>query len=260
MRKYLLVLIGIMAITGCTTTGNYPQNVDAVSSAVPEATYYNVMPVAREDLYHEVGPMETLWRIATMYGVDQQQIIQVNHITDPTKLAIGQKLLIPQAASVRSVIPLYDVRPWEYIVIHHTATDTGNATTVNAIHHQRGFWYGLGYHFLIDNGTKGKEIGQIEAGPRWIKQMDGAHCNAAGMNEHGIGIALVGNYSETYVPEKMLSQLVYLVNVLRAHYGIPIENVVGHRDVPGKHTECPGNNFPWNEFIRRLRASQPISG
>ena len=110
----------------------------------------------------------------------------------------------------------------------------------------------MGYHFLIDNGTATKSDGQIEVGPRWIKQEVGAHANANGMNEHGIGIAIVGNYSETYLNETELESLVYLVTTLQRYYHIPDRNVIGHRDVPGKNTECPGKNFPWAEFKRRL--------
>ncbi len=51
---------------------------------------------------------------------------------------------------------------------------------MDAIHRKRGFDRGLGYDFVIDNGTNTRVDGQIEASPRWIKQMEGAHCDAAG--------------------------------------------------------------------------------
>ena len=191
-----------------------------------------------------------------MYGVDMENIMQANSLKDPTAIKVGQKLLIPQAAKeARSIIPVYNVRPWDYIVVHHSATETGSALTIDQMHYRRGFPNGLGYHFLIDNGSLGKVAGQIEVGPRWVRQADGAHCNAAGMNEHGIGICLIGNFSERhYVSERQLNSLVVLTNALRKHYGIPLDHVIRHRDVPGKNTECPGNYFPWNEFKRRLAA------
>jgi N-acetyl-anhydromuramyl-L-alanine amidase AmpD len=138
-------------------------------------------------------------------------------------------------------------------VIHHTATEVGNAMTIDHIHYRRGFGDGLGYHFLIDNGTLGRINGQIEVGPRWIRQEDGAHAKASRMNEKAIGISLVGNFSEQRrVSEAQLNSLVFLVNALRKHYGIPLDHIIGHRDVPGANTECPGNYFPRNEFKRRL--------
>ena len=235
---------------GCGTSG--PSQLGPSSTVVLNSP----MSFVRQDLYHQVARLETVWRISKMYGVSVEDIMAANRLKDPSSISVGQKLLIPKATEPRSVIPLYSVRPWGYIVIHHSATHNGNALMIDGLHYRRGFENGLGYHFLIDNGTLGKGLGQIEVGPRWVKQENGAHANAAGMNENGIGICLIGNYSETYVPEIQLQSLVLLVNTLRAHYKIPLDHVIRHRDVPGKNTECPGNFFPWDEFKRRLKTSQ----
>lgn len=205
-----------------------------------------------QSLVHVVGPSETLWRVSKIYNVDIQTLLKVNHLDDPTKIQKGQKLLIPHTMGPRPVIPLYPGRRWTYIVIHHTATHEGDAYSIDNLHHKRGFWHGLGYHFLINNGTNGKTDGQIEVGPRWIKQMDGAHANADGMNEKGIGIALVGNYSETNVSEPELASSVFLVKTLQKYYRIPDDRVIRHSDVRGKHTECPGTRFPWQKLKHRL--------
>jgi N-acetyl-anhydromuramyl-L-alanine amidase AmpD len=207
---------------------------------------------APHDVYHIVGPSETLWRISKTYDVDMKTLMRVNHLKNPNEIKNGQKLLIPRTLGPRPVIPLYPTRRWSYIVIHHTATEDGNAHSLDNLHHKRGFWNGLGYHFLIDNGTDGKASGQIEVGPRWVKQMDGAHANANGMNQIGIGIALVGNFSETNVSKGQFDSLLFLVKTLQKYYRIPPQNVIRHQDVPGKVTECPGNYFPWGEFKRRL--------
>jgi LysM repeat protein len=132
----------------------------------------------RQDLYHVIGPAETVYRIGRMYDVPADAILRANHITDPRSLKIGQKILIPGAASLRPVIPLFKSSKWRYIVIHHSVTDDGDATSLDRIHRRRGFDRGLGYDFVIDNGTRTRRDGQIEASPRWIKQMDGAHCKA----------------------------------------------------------------------------------
>ena len=224
---------------------------------MPPASYIiptEGVPVSiRHNLYHEVAPMETLWRISKMYGVNINAIVAANHLKNPTSISAGQKLLIPSVSRIRPIIPVYNTRPWSYIVIHHSATHAGNALTIDGLHQRRGFENGLGYHFLIDNGTLGKKEGQIEVGPRWVKQADGAHCNAAGMNENGIGICMIGNFSENQVSGKQLNSLVFLVNALRRHYRIPTDRVIRHGDVPGKNTECPGRYFPWEELKHRLR-------
>ncbi len=247
--RVALTLISILFLFGCASDET---DVPSVSSIFSTG---NVPISIPQDLYHQVKPKETVWRISKMYGVSVQSIVEANHLSSAKSISTGQKLLIPKAKGeeMRSVIPVYNVRPWDYIVIHHTATEEGNAMTIDQLHHRRGFENGLGYHFLIDNGTQGRQEGQIEVGPRWSKQMDGAHANAAGMNEHGIGICMIGNFSEHYVTERQLNSLVFLTAVLRQYYGIPLSHVIRHRDVPGKNTECPGNYFPWDEFKRRLQ-------
>ncbi|MDD5670965.1 MAG: N-acetylmuramoyl-L-alanine amidase [Candidatus Omnitrophica bacterium] len=204
-----------------------------------------------QTIQHVVGPSETLWRISKMYDVDIQTLIQVNHLRNASELKKGQLIIIPQTYGPRPVIALYPNHKWRYIIVHHTATDVGNALDIDRSHMARG-WDSLGYHFLIDNGTDGKFPGQIEIGPRWVKQQDGAHTKASDMNAKGIGIALVGNYSETGVPSEQFNALVFLVRTLQDYYHIPNANVIGHRDVPGANTECPGNKFPWREFKQSL--------
>ena len=111
----------------------------------------------------------------------------------------------------------------------------------------------MGYDFLIDNGTEGKQDGQIETSSRWIKQEDGAHCKADDMNCRGIGICLVGNFNKERVTQKQLDSLVYLVRILRNYYKIPVANILGHGQVSGAKTECPGKALPLAELKARVR-------
>ncbi len=206
----------------------------------------------RRTITHEVAPMESVWRIAKIYDVSEQSIYEANHLQPGEPIRIGQKLIIPNAKGMRNVVPLYANSQWKYLVIHHTATEIGKATLIHNSHHDRGFWQGLGYDFLIDNGTLGKGDGQIEVSPRWIKQQSGAHCQADGMNTKGIGIALVGNFNVERPTPAQMDSLVYLCATLRQYYRIPVSYVVGHRDVPGAKTDCPGKNFPWQAFVKQL--------
>lgn len=200
---------------------------------------------------HEVGPLETVWRISRMYDVTPESIYSANRLRPNDSLEIGQKLIIPNARMIRYIVNLYPNQRWSYIVLHHTATDTGNAKTINRSHGDRGFWNGLGYHFLIDNGTMGKGDGQIEMSPRWIRQQVGAHCKAGGMNEKAIGIALVGNFSNELPTPNQMQSLNFLLATLRDYYRVPLSNIVGHREVEGAKTECPGRLFP----IQSIRQS-----
>ena len=44
---------------------------------------------------HVVQPGEWIWQIARIYGVDPQDIIDANGLTDPSRLTVGQELVIP---------------------------------------------------------------------------------------------------------------------------------------------------------------------
>lgn len=139
--------------------------------------------------------------------------------------------------------PSWDVnisREWRHIVIHHSAGTTGSAAAFDRAHRERG-WDGLGYHFVIGNGTLSGD-GEVETGYRWRRQMPGAHAGNAEYNQHGIGICLVGDFEHNARPTpRQMASLRQLVRYLQVKTGVPTCEVIGHGDVPGKSTACPGN-------------------
>lgn len=266
---FLLPAVMLLFFPSCSTTvvqpppaSYYPQAPSAPLTRAPHPGNARVSEQclttlgAPRTVTHEVGPMETIWRIARMYGVSEESIYAANGLKPGAPIHIGQKLVVPKAKMLRHVIGLYPNKRWKYIIVHHTATDIGNAKLINHTHEDRGFWHGLGYHFLIDNGTLGKGDGQIEEAPRWVRQQVGAHCKAGGMNEKAIGIALVGNFDVELPTENQLQSLVYLLETLCRYYHIPTRNILGHRNVEGAATDCPGKRFPWTR-VRQCLSSLP---
>lgn len=131
---------------------------------------------------------------------------------------------------------------WRYIVIHHSATDRGNAEVFDRAHRRHG-WDELGYHFVIDNG-KGGPDGRVETGTRWVSQKYGAHCGGTPGNEYnsyGIGICLVGSFGKRLPSAAQLAALEKLVTDLAETYYIPARNVISHREAPKARTQCPGD-------------------
>lgn len=240
--KYVWLILGI-----CVLLNSCARAPVKAPRYPPTEVYPGESPGVRKDVYHVVGPGETIWRISKMYNVPMAMIVSSNKLGGPENIKMGQKLLIPDAQEIRPVVSLYPSSQWKYIVVHHSASESGNALSIFNAHTQRGF-DGAGYHFIIDNGSAGKKDGHIEATPRWIKQKDGAHCKAADMNHLGIGICLVGNFSKERVSRRQMDSLVYLVNKLRKYYKISQSHVLGHRQVPGAKTECPGKYFPFDEL------------
>ncbi|MHC4135068.1 MAG: peptidoglycan recognition protein family protein [Planctomycetota bacterium] len=145
-------------------------------------------------------------------------------------------------------------RRWRYIVIHHMASPKGSAAVIDRMHRKRG-WDGLGYHFVIGNGSLTGD-GAVEVGYRWTRQQKGAHARARPgddnrWNLHGIGVCLVGDFTQAAPSAGQLDVLVRLVRALRAEYNVSVDNIVPHRFV--RPTECPGRKFPWQEFRARVR-------
>jgi N-acetylmuramoyl-L-alanine amidase len=249
MKKLLsacLLISSVIFLSSCATVRISPsQQMPQVGTPLCSLMGNNII--------HIVSPGETLWRISKTYNVSIKDIMRVNNLRDSSKLEKGQRLLIPNISTTKAAIPLLPSSKWSYIIVHHSATDDGDAYYFNILHRRKG-WDGIGYDFVIDNGTRGKLDGAIEISPRWTNQENGAHCHAAEMNSRGIGICLVGNFSKERVSEKQMNSLVYLVNVLKKYYKIPMNHIMGHGQVPGARTECPGKYFSWGEFRNKLES------
>lgn len=145
--------------------------------------------------------------------------------------------------------PQAELREWNYIVLHHTASDSGNVESIHEEHLKRkdkngNPWLGIGYHFVIGNGN-GMADGEVEQTFRWKQQLQGAHAGVADYNQHGIGIVLIGNFEKAPPTSAQASAVKQLVGILKREYGIPRVKVVGHGDV--KPTECPGKLFPMSD-------------
>ncbi len=126
---------------------------------------------------------------------------------------------------------------WQYIIVHHTGAEEKDAEQIRRYHKSLG-WRDIGYHFVIERDGK-IVVGRTLAWP-------GAHCTADGMNFKGIGVALIGNFNNHPPLPAQVDALKELLSNLRHQYGIPIENQLGHKQVRGANTVCPGDLFPYD--------------
>jgi N-acetylmuramoyl-L-alanine amidase len=144
-------------------------------------------------------------------------------------------------------MPSHSERAWSAIIIHHSATDEGNAAIIDKWHRENNGWNGVGYDFVIGNGSNSGN-GEIEPTYRWRGQLTGAHTGGTPgnwANEEGIGICLVGDFDRTVPTAKQMESLAKLVRFLQQRYHIPKSRVFGHGSTPGGHvTDCPGKRFP----------------
>jgi len=138
----------------------------------------------------------------------------------------------------RDWAPQVPPRAWRWIVIHHSASEAGSMAVFDKEHRAKG-WDGVGYHFVIGNGSNSGD-GQIEVTPRWPVQKWGAHAKTLDnrFNEYGIGICMVGNFDVERPTPAQVRSLTRLTAYLMQTYHISPQNVLGHRDT--KPTDCPG--------------------
>ena len=148
--------------------------------------------------------------------------------------------------------PHVESRNWKYVVIHHTATESGSLDQIHRAHLQRKDsqgrpWRGIGYHFVIGNG-QGMKDGQVEPTFRWQGQIDGAHAGQEIFNKFGIGVCLIGNFEANKPSQAQLDSLKKLLAYLDRTYAIHADHVLGHGQI--KSTQCPGQKFPLNNYSR----------
>lgn len=175
-------------------------------------------------------------------------------IPHQSKRAMPQLPARPRQQAGNPWKPSAPGRQWNHIVVHHTASNSGSVESIHEAHLRRkdgagNPWLGIGYHFVIGNGN-GMGDGEIEPTFRWNEQMHGAHAGVREYNQHGIGIALVGNFDHEPPSAAQMAAVKRLVRHLTTSYAISRDRIVGHGDV--KATNCPGKYFPLEELKQSL--------
>lgn len=134
----------------------------------------------------------------------------------------------------------------KYLIIHHSANKNSTFDNVDAYHKSKG-WGGIGYHYFIETS------GEVKQGRK--ENEIGAHCKDDKMNYKSIGICLAGNFMEHLWTPEQLKSLEELLFKLEKKYNIDrIHNVLGHQEVDGASTDCPGYLIYW---LKSHRYSDP---
>ena len=238
------------------TRRTFAKNLFVSSLAVPILTLTPQTLLA--SVTYVVKSGDTLSRIAQHNGTTVAKIKQLNQLKSDL-IKVGQKLQLPdpQYYSYRNPVRhlihqnkkiKVDRKKWQIIVVHHSATNRGNASMFDTSHRKRGMQNGLAYHFVIGNGTDTKD-GQIEMGSRWLKQLQGGHVKNHYINEVGIGICLVGNFENNKPTARQLKSLTALIDWLQGSVLKKRVKFAGHKDI--EKNLCPGKNFPLKTYHRK---------
>ena len=137
---------------------------------------------------------------------------------------------------------------WERIVIHHTAgADRAGleAEAIRQFHMGERGWSDIGYHFLVER------VGAAY----WVlcgRPLHHVGAHVRGKNRGSIGVALVGDFTDSPPGSEQLEVAARLVAGLLTALEIPIREVCGHASLSNNPTECPGAWFPWLEFLEMV--------
>jgi len=169
------------------------------------------------------------------------------------------------------------------IAIHHSATadrqtgaPVGNALTFFDYHVNTRGWTHGGYNYvLLPDGTLEYALDERIAGYHaGFRAPDDVHNLERGQywNNHYLAICLVGHFENGrawhsggpgiivhHIPDEHTTPTLAQMETLRAcvhqlmeKYGIPVENVRGHRELTRCNTHCPGLNFDLEAFRASL--------
>jgi len=96
----ILVIVTVALGNSCASRQSYiqPNQVGLAERATSQKSFSGT--------YHVVEHGQTLWRIATVYGVDLETLQWVNDVEDVTELRVGRVLFIPGVARHMAVKPL----------------------------------------------------------------------------------------------------------------------------------------------------------
>lgn len=142
------------------------------------------------------------------------------------------------------------IRPFsvvKYLAIHHSASpDTQTPVEIANYHINNNSWGGIGYHFVISKEGIAYYVGDIAT----------ARANVANLNDQVIGICLIGNFTEGRVPtSEQIDSVHKLCDFFINNYA-NLANlnswdvVMGHKELPGQATACPGDDWPaWKQKI-----------
>lgn len=163
---------------------------------------------------------------------------------------------------------------WTHVVMHHSLTPDGELPDTVAIkrfhtsYRQGGNiitqeeynakkeagesglsrpWRDIGYHWMIEVLSDGEPA--IVRGRSMM--YTGAHTTQQGMNRHGIGVCIVGNFDKAPPSEKVIETAAEFVAWLCRMYRIPIDNVKAHREF-ASYKSCPGEKFDMDYFLERV--------
>jgi N-acetylmuramoyl-L-alanine amidase len=129
------------------------------------------------------------------------------------------------------------------IVLHHTASNNG----AGDLAHMRNPKAEVSAHYMLDRDGKIYQLVNDQK-RAWHAGKSELHGVPTDVNGRSIGIEIVNDGSgKTAFTEAQYKALTQLVGYLKQEYKVPMNNIVGHKDVavPKGRKSDPASNFDW---------------
>lgn len=138
-------------------------------------------------------------------------------------------------------------RPVSLIILHYTGMRDGPAALARMCDPEAQ----VSAHYMVEEDGR---IFQLvdEADRAWhagVSTWNGEQ----DINSASIGVEIVNGGHDFGLPEfppSQITQVITLVQALRARWSIPPENVIGHSDIAPDRKADPGERFPWRQLAQ----------
>lgn len=126
------------------------------------------------------------------------------------------------------------------IVIHHPVANW----TIQRIHE---YFLGIGYNGSAYNYYVQKNAEAYYGRSSEAQEYQGAHAGTV-HNRNTISVCAEGNFDIEFMQAQQYHKLVAVVAFLCIKHRLSYKDVVGHKELPGQSTACPGRNFNMHKF------------
>ncbi|MDY7227864.1 peptidoglycan recognition protein family protein [Hyalangium rubrum] len=136
------------------------------------------------------------------------------------------------------------------IVLHHTASNNG----AGDLAHMRNPASDVSAHYMIDKDGKIYQLVNDQK-RAWHAGAGELHGVPTDVNGRSIGIEIVNDGSgKTPFTDAQYKSLTQLTGYLKQEYKVPMNNIVGHKDVavPKGRKSDPAANFDWNRLRKGI--------
>ncbi len=150
---------------------------------------------------------------------------------------------LPKSTVAGNIYPTRTLSAITHLVIHHSAAPTGvDAEHLARYHVSTRGWPGIGCHFLVAADGTVTQTNRLET----------VVYHADGQDATSVGIMFAGDFADMPPTPLQLDRGAHLIAWLAQELKIPNSRIVGHDELPGQATSCPGRQWLEGQQWKRL--------